>query len=75
MLLTILIFKKMLVGEVEADETYIGGDYINKHERKKLEGSKDHLQKYIEEFTFRFNTRHNSTRQRFDLILCNVMAG
>ena len=170
-------FKEILTGEVEADETYIGGDYKNKHTNKKKEGtqgrstldksavfgiterggnviaekvddvskdtlqsiinkkvacgstistdewttyrglsesythllvnhgakeyvnqmahtnnmecfwshlkrgidgiyhwvSKDHLQRYVNEFTLRFNTRHNTTSQRFDLILCNVI--
>jgi transposase-like protein len=170
-------FKGMLTGEVEADETYIGGDYKNKHTNKKKEGtqgrstldksavfgiaerggnviaekvdnvsrdtlqsiiqkkvacgstistdewrsynglnesyrhlivnhgakeyvnqmahtnnmecfwshlkrgidgiyhwvSKEHLQSYIDEFTLRFNTRHNTTNQRFDLILCNII--
>jgi transposase-like protein len=170
-------FKVMLTGEIEADETYIGGEYKNKHIDNKLEGtqgrsladksavfgiierggniiaekvdnvrketlqsiindkvligstistdewyaynrldksynhkvvnhgakeyvnqmahtnnmecfwshlkrgidgiyhwvSKDHLQSYIDEFTLRFNTRHDSTCERFDLILCNVI--
>jgi len=170
-------FKAMLDGEVEADETYIGGDYKNKHTNKKLEAtqgrstkdksavfgiakrggnviakkvddvskktlqsiihekvasgsivstdewlaykgldkfykhllvnhgakeyvnqmahtnnmecfwshlkrgidgiyhwvSKEHLQGYIEEYTLRFNTRNNSTCERFDLILSNMI--
>jgi transposase-like protein len=32
-------FKAMLAGEVEADETYIGGESKNKHKNKKIEGT------------------------------------
>lgn len=35
--------------------------------------SKDHLQSYADEFSLRFNTRKNSTSQRFDLILMNTI--
>jgi len=35
--------------------------------------STDHLQGYIEEFSLRFNTRNNTTNERFDLILGNVI--
>ena len=34
--------------------------------------SKQHLQRYVDEFTFRFNTRNDSDIQRFVLLLCNV---
>ena len=34
--------------------------------------SKKHLQKYIDEFVFRFNTRNFSDSQRFNLLLRNV---
>ena len=34
--------------------------------------SKQHLQRYVDEFTFRFNTRNDSDIQRLDLLLCNV---
>lgn len=35
--------------------------------------STDHLQSYIDEYTLRYNTRKNSTCQRFDLILGNTI--
>lgn len=35
--------------------------------------SEEHLQSYANEFTLRFNTRHDTTNQRFDLILGNVI--
>lgn len=34
--------------------------------------SKKHLQRYIDEFVFRYNTRDNSTRNRFNSFLCNM---
>ena len=34
--------------------------------------SKQHLQKYVDEFVFRYNTRHHSERGRFDLLLQNT---
>ena len=34
--------------------------------------SKHHLQKYVDEFVFRYNTRHHSERGRFDLLLQNT---
>jgi len=34
--------------------------------------SKKHLQLYIDEFVFRYNTRENSTCDRFNLFLCNM---
>ena len=34
--------------------------------------SKQHLQRYVDEFTFRFNTKNDSDIQRFDLLLSNV---
>jgi transposase-like protein len=35
--------------------------------------SKEHIQSYVEEFSLRFNTRLNSTNERFDLILGNMI--
>lgn len=34
--------------------------------------SKDHLQAYLDEFTFRYNTRHLNEGQRFNLLLGNT---
>lgn len=34
--------------------------------------SKKHLQKYLDEFTFRYNTKDNSTSGRFNLLLLNL---
>lgn len=34
--------------------------------------SKKHLQKYIDEFVFRYNTRNTSTNDRFNLLLLNL---
>lgn len=34
--------------------------------------SKKHLQKYVDEFTFRYNTRKNSIKERFDLLLSSA---
>jgi len=34
--------------------------------------SPKHLQKYVQEFTFRYNTRKISDRNRFNLLLCNT---
>lgn len=34
--------------------------------------SRKHMQKYVDEFTFRFNTRKSSDIERFDLLLQNV---
>ena len=33
--------------------------------------SKKHLQRYVNEFCFRYNTRHFDERERFNLLLCN----
>ena len=34
--------------------------------------SKKHLQRYVDEFSFRYNTRNNSESNRFNLLLCNL---
>ena len=34
--------------------------------------SKKHMQKYVDEFVFRFNTRNFSDSQRFNLLLRNI---
>jgi len=34
--------------------------------------SKPHLQAYVNEFSFRFNTRKDKTQQRFDLVLSDL---
>lgn len=34
--------------------------------------SKKHLQMYVDEFVFRFNTRHGSENERFNLLLHNI---
>ena len=34
--------------------------------------SKKHMQKYVDEFVFRFNTRNYSDCERFDLYLQNI---
>jgi len=34
--------------------------------------SKKHLQKYVDEFSFRYNTRYNTESNRFNLLLCNL---
>lgn len=34
--------------------------------------SKNHLQRYVNEFVFRYNTRHNNEYQRFNLFLQNI---
>jgi translation elongation factor EF-G len=34
--------------------------------------SKKHLQRYVDEFSFRYNTRNNSESRRFNLLLCNL---
>jgi hypothetical protein len=33
--------------------------------------SRKHIQKYVDEFVFRYNTRSNSENSRFNLLLCN----
>ncbi len=34
--------------------------------------SKKHLQMYVDEFVFRYNTRNGSENDRFNLLLCNI---
>ena len=34
--------------------------------------SKKHLQLYVDEFVFRYNTRNGSENDRFNLLLCNI---
>lgn len=43
----------------------IGGTYINV--------SRKHLQKYANEFTFRYNSKGNETNKRFDLLLTSTI--
>lgn len=31
-----------------------------------------HLQRYVDEYSLRYNTRKNTTQTRFDLVLCNM---
>jgi len=33
--------------------------------------SRKHIQKYVDEFVFRYNTRNNNENSRFNLLLCN----
>lgn len=34
--------------------------------------SRKHLQRYVNEFVFRYNTRKISENSRFNLLLCNI---
>ena len=34
--------------------------------------SKKHLQMYVDEFVFRYNTRKSTENERFNLLLCNI---
>ena len=34
--------------------------------------SKKHLQLYVDEFVFRYNTRHGGESERFNLLLTNI---
>lgn len=34
--------------------------------------SKKHLQFYVDEFVFRYNTRQSTENERFNLLLCNI---
>lgn len=52
-----------LKGKIEADETFIGGEEINKHKSAK------HLQQYVDESVFRYNTRKMNESNRFDAML------
>ena len=51
---------------------------FNSHLKRGIQGtyhwiSKKHVQKYADEFTFRFNTRKCGEQERFDLVLASVV--
>ena len=56
-----MALEEKLDGEVELDETFVGG----KNKRK-------HLCRYVNEFVFRYNTKKISSVERFNLLLCNI---
>jgi transposase-like protein len=76
-------FKKHIIVNHEANEYVKGIYHTNTIEgfwsllKRGIIGiyhftSDKHLQKYVDEFTFRYNSRSNTTAQRFNLMLANT---
>lgn len=68
-------FNKPMNGIVEVDETYVGGKTHG--QGRGVYGiyhhiSKKHIDKYVDEFEFRFNTRKMKDSQRFSNALCHL---
>jgi transposase-like protein len=68
-----------LSGEIEVDETFIGGKTRNMHKRKREEKiggwvrvEPFHLFRYLDEQAFRFDARHTTDADRFLQLCLNV---